>query len=49
METPKEEPKQCDICKMYPRLEGQMQFISRCLDDITFGEAYKLLKEGSEE
>ena len=25
-------------------LEGQMQFISRCLDDITFGEAYKLLK-----
>ena len=25
-------------------LEGQMQFISRCLEDITFGEAYKLLK-----
>ena len=25
-------------------LEGQMQFISRCLDDITFGEAHKLLK-----
>ena len=25
-------------------LEGQMQFISRCLDNITFGEVYKLLK-----
>ena len=22
METPKEEPKKCDICEMYPRLEG---------------------------
>lgn len=30
-------------------LEGRMQFISRCLSDITFEQAYKLLKEGSEE
>ena len=25
-------------------LEGQMQFIDRCLDNITFEQAYKLLK-----
>ena len=25
-------------------LGGQLQFISKCLADITFGEAYKLLK-----
>ena len=30
-------------------LEGRMQFISRCLSDITFEQVCKLLKEGSEE
>ena len=29
-------------------LEGRMQFISRCLSDITFEQAYKLLKQKSE-
>ena len=29
-------------------LEGQMQFISRCLNDITFEQIYNLLKQKSE-
>ena len=29
-------------------LEGQLQFISRCLADITFEQAYNLLKQKSE-
>lgn len=29
-------------------LEGQLQFISRCLDEITFEQAYNLLKQKSE-
>ena len=29
-------------------LEGQLQFISKCLADITFEQAYNLLKQKSE-